>query len=264
MSLPAGAPIRVEIVQVRPQSVASVRETIHRDRHDREPRADVPGLVRGVLERQGIGPPGRGSRAITRSARRSTSRPACPWRHRFAPEGIVVREHAARRPHRSRDPHGHVRTAGGRLPGDLRLDRAHRAARGRGTVGVIHDRPDERTAIPSAGAPTSTGRSSSADARATSPRLDGTGGAVAASRPAQGTSPRHRPDRCQPAIHTEGVTTVNTLTPTLSRQSLTLLAAGLATGLLAATLHGPGHRDRLAHSPTRTSSPGSSMSARST
>jgi uncharacterized protein YggE len=40
-----------------------------------------------------------------------------------------------------------------------------------------------------------------------------------------------------PAI--EGVTTVNTTTSTLGRQSLTLLAAGLTAGLLAATLIGP-------------------------
>ena len=31
MSLPTGGPIRVEMTQVRPQNVASMRQTIHRD-----------------------------------------------------------------------------------------------------------------------------------------------------------------------------------------------------------------------------------------
>ena len=57
MSLPTGGPIRVEMTQVRPQNVASMRQTIHRDEMT-ETLGRMFNGVAGVLSRQGVGPSG--------------------------------------------------------------------------------------------------------------------------------------------------------------------------------------------------------------
>jgi effector-binding domain-containing protein len=57
MSLPTGGPIRVEITQVRPQNVASVRQTITRDEMT-ETLGRMFQEVAAVLARQGVGPSG--------------------------------------------------------------------------------------------------------------------------------------------------------------------------------------------------------------
>ena len=57
MSLPTGGPIRVEITQVRPQNVASVRESIAHDDMT-EALGRMFQEVAAVLARQGVGPSG--------------------------------------------------------------------------------------------------------------------------------------------------------------------------------------------------------------